>query len=165
MWDVGGHYLNVGGGMLLQRDWLIRLLAFISGSGSAYCFVAVQIAALATISSADTGRAAALFQTQNQVAGAIGVTVLVTVVTSSSPAGTTGAALIPAFHHAFLTAAAVAAIGTLIALTIHDTDAAPAMRPRETPVPHPPQPATPIGRRRGHRDARITPGRSQPSEP
>ena len=33
--------------------------------------------------------------------------VLVTVVSVSYPAGATGAALVPAFHHAFLTAAAM----------------------------------------------------------
>ena len=47
--------------------WLIRLLAFISGSGIAWCNIAVQTSSFATISSADTGRASALFNTQTRV--------------------------------------------------------------------------------------------------
>ena len=87
--------------------WVIRLLTFCNGFASGWCVIAVQTSSFATISSADTGRASALFQTQTQVAGGIGVAVLVTVVSASAPAGATGAALVPAFHHAFLTAAAM----------------------------------------------------------
>jgi EmrB/QacA subfamily drug resistance transporter len=115
--------------------WLIRLLTFLSGSASAWCFIAVQTSSFATISSADTGRASALFQAQTQTAGAVGVAVLVTVVTAFSPAGATGAALVPAFRHAFLAAAAVAVIGALIALTIRDDDAlATLSRPKRVPA-------------------------------
>ena len=86
--------------------WLIRLLTFCSGFASGFAVIAVQTSSFATISPADTGRASALFQTQTQVAGGIGVALLVTVVSAAAPAGATGAALVPAFHHAFLTAAA-----------------------------------------------------------
>ena len=56
---------------------------------------------------------------------------LVTVVAASAPAGATGAALIPAFHPALLTAASLSRLGVLIALTIRDSDAAATMRRRE----------------------------------
>ena len=111
--------------------WLIRVLTFFSGFSSGWCLIAVQSASFATISSADTGRASALFNTQNQVAGGIGVAVLVTVISAFSPVGATGAALVPAFHHAFLTAALMEAIGVPFALTIRDSDAAATMRRRE----------------------------------
>jgi EmrB/QacA subfamily drug resistance transporter len=113
--------------------WIIRLLTFCNGFGIGACGIALQSSSFATIASADTGRAAALFQTSTQVAGGIGVAVLVTVVSATAPAGATGAALIPAFHHAFLTAGAMIVIGALIALTIRDADAAVTMR-REPPV-------------------------------
>ena len=114
--------------------WLIRLLTLCNGFGIGWCGIALQSSSFATISSADTGRASALFQTSTQVAGGIGVAVLVTVVSVSVPAGAIGAALVPAFHHAFLTAAAMTVIAAGFALTIRDADAAGTMRRRE-PVP------------------------------
>jgi EmrB/QacA subfamily drug resistance transporter len=153
--QVGPRRLAVGGlcgviatwsllGLTVGVDtniWLIRLLTFLSGSASAWCFIAVQSSSFATISSADTGRASALFQTQTQVAGAVAVAVLVTVVAASSPVGATGAALVPAFHRAFLVATAVAVIGALIALTIRDADAAATMRrPAQIPASGAPPP-------------------------
>jgi hypothetical protein len=112
--------------------WLIRVLIFCSGSSIAWCGLAVQAASFSTISSADTGRAAALFNTQTQAAGGIGVATLVTVVSSvrSGVRAGSGAALVPAFHHAFLTAAGFIVAAGLVALTIRDADAAASMRRR-----------------------------------
>jgi EmrB/QacA subfamily drug resistance transporter len=114
---------------LATSTWLIRLLAFCSGSAIAWANMAVQASSFSTISSADTGRASALFQTQARVAGGVGVAVLVTVVESSSR-GLAGAALVPAFHHAFLTAAGIIVAAGLAALAIRDSDAAATMRQR-----------------------------------
>ncbi len=126
--------------------WLIRVLTFCSGAASGWCVIAVQTSSFATISSADTGRASALFQTQSRIAGGVGVAVLVTVVAASSPPGATGAALVPAFHYAFFAAAAIAAIGATVALTIRDADAAATMRPRQrVRAPAPPPAAVPPG--------------------
>jgi EmrB/QacA subfamily drug resistance transporter len=129
VWSLIG--LTVG---LDTSIWVIRVLTFSSGFTSGFAVIAFQTASFATISSADTGRASALFQTQTQVAGGFGVALLVTVVAASAPAGATGAALIPAFHHALFTAASMSAIAGVIALTIRDTDAAATMRRRE-PIP------------------------------
>jgi EmrB/QacA subfamily drug resistance transporter len=115
--------------------WIIRLLTFCNGFGIGACGIALQSSSFATISSADTGRAAALFQTSTQVAGGIGVALLVTVVSATGPARAAGAALIPAFHHAFLTAGGMIVIAALIALTIRDADAAVTMRRREPAPP------------------------------
>jgi EmrB/QacA subfamily drug resistance transporter len=111
--------------------WVIRLLTLCNGFGIGWCGIALQSSSFATISSADTGRAAALFQTSTQVAGGIGVALLVTVLSASAPAHAAGAALIPAFHQAFLTAAVMTAVAVGFALTIRDADAAGTMRRRE----------------------------------
>ena len=152
---VGPRRMAVGGlcgviavflllGLTIGLDtsiWLIRLLTFLTGSAGAWSLVAAQSSSFATISPADTGRASALFQTQTQVAGGIGVAVLVTVVAAFSPSGATGVMLVPAFRDAFLTAAAIATIAALIALTIRDADAAATMRRREQNPAAPPPPA------------------------
>jgi EmrB/QacA subfamily drug resistance transporter len=140
-WTLIG--LTVG---LDTNIWLIRVLTFCSGAASGWCVIAIQTASFATISSADTGRASALFQTQSRIAGGIGVAVLVTVVAASSPAGATGAVLVPAFHYAFFAAAGIAGIGTVVAMTIRDSDAAATMRRRPpVPAPAPPPAAVPPG--------------------
>jgi EmrB/QacA subfamily drug resistance transporter len=127
-------------GLILDTEtntWLIRLMAFCSGSGIAWCNMAVQASSYSTISSADTGRASALFNTQTRVAGGVGVAVLVTVVTAAGQ-GKTGAALVPAFHDAFLTAAALIVAAGVAAFTIRDSDAAASMLARvRRPVPVP----------------------------
>jgi EmrB/QacA subfamily drug resistance transporter len=129
---------------LATSAWVIRGLAFCSGSAIAWCVIAVQAASFSTISPADTGRASALFNTGAQAAGGIGVAVLVTVVSSSARAGAHGAALVPAFHHAFLAAAALVVAAGLIALTIRDSDAAATMRRRAlTPAAAAAEPAIP----------------------
>jgi EmrB/QacA subfamily drug resistance transporter len=135
VWSLIG--LTVG---LDTSIWVIRVLTFASGFTSGFAVIAFQTSSFATISSADTGRASALFQTQTQVAGGFGVALLVTVVAASVPAGATGAALVPAFHHALLTAASLSGIAALIALTIRDSDAAATMRRRErVPAAVPPR--------------------------
>ena len=139
VWTVIG--LTIG---LDTSAWVIRALAFSSGFASGWCVIACQTASFATISSADTGRGSALFQTQTQVAGGFGVAILVTVVAASAPAGATGAALVPAFHNAFLAAAAIAAIGVGFTLTIHDSDAAATMRRRERSPAAAEQPAAAV---------------------
>jgi hypothetical protein len=61
------------------------------------------------------------------------VATLVTVVSSvrsGAGAGSGGAALVPPFHHAFLTAAGFIVAAGLVALTIRDADAAASMRRR-----------------------------------
>jgi EmrB/QacA subfamily drug resistance transporter len=114
---------------LATSTWLIRLLAFCSGSAIAWCNMALQASSFSTISSADTGRASALFQTQARVAGGVGVAVLVTVVAASG-GSRTGGALVPAFHDAFLTAAGIIVAAGLAALAIRDSDAVASMRRR-----------------------------------
>ena len=107
--------------------WLMRILMFLTGAGMAYSFLPVQAAAFATISSSATGRASALYNAQRQLGAAFGVAILSSVLNAVGPfkAGANGTLVpnITAYHAAFLAAAALALIGSIIALTVIDKDA------------------------------------------
>jgi predicted MFS family arabinose efflux permease len=114
--------------------WVVRLQMFLVGAGMAFVFLPLQAASFATISSADTGRASALFSTQAQLAAAFGVAVLASVLAAGSTSvdaqTVPSAAQLDAFRLAFAVAAGFAALGALAALGIHDQDAASTMRLR-----------------------------------
>jgi EmrB/QacA subfamily drug resistance transporter len=112
--------------------WTIRLLMFATGAAMAYVLLPQQAATFATISSADTGRASAIYNTQRQTAAALGVALLATVLTSAS-----GNAASPGagdFHLVFLACAALAAFGAAVAWTIRDSDAASTMAHAEPAI-------------------------------
>ena len=52
-------------------EWTIRGLMFATGAGMAFVIMPQQAATFATISSADTGRASAIYNTQRQTAAAL----------------------------------------------------------------------------------------------
>jgi predicted MFS family arabinose efflux permease len=150
---VGPRRMVVGGaatvatimclyGIILEAHtdlWVIRALTFCSGFAIAWCNLPMRVSAFSSISSADTGRASALFTTQARVAGGVGVALLVTVLAASG-SHATGGTSVPAFHHAFLTAAGLIVATGLVALRIRDSDAAASMSSRKrtsppTPVP------------------------------
>jgi EmrB/QacA subfamily drug resistance transporter len=116
--------------------WLMRVLMFLTGAGMAYAFLPVQTAAFATISSASTGRASALYNAQRQVGSALGVAVLGGILSAVGPTrlSASGAVLpnLAAYHAAFLAAAVLALVAAGIALAVSDRDAAPTMRPRQS---------------------------------
>ena len=99
--------------------WIVRLLMFGTGAGMAYVFLPVGVAAFATITSADTGRASVLFNAQNQLGGASGVALVsgILAAVGVSAAAGVGAAQpqLTAYYAAFVAAAALALIGALIA--------------------------------------------------
>jgi EmrB/QacA subfamily drug resistance transporter len=121
--------------------WWIGLLMFTRGIGSAFSFVPLQAATFATIRTQDTGRASALYNTQRQVAAALGTALFATtlisrtnhrvaaVAPSAGQAAVTHARLL-GFHDAFLVATIMAGLAALAALLIHDEDAAETMRRR-----------------------------------
>jgi EmrB/QacA subfamily drug resistance transporter len=134
--------------------WWIRGLVFLRGMCMAFAFIPLQAATYATITPADTGRASALYSTTRQVAGAIGVAVLATVlltattnqlagVAAGDVAGATEAQ-VRAFHIAFVAAALIASIGIVAAAFVRDTDAAATMvrrRPAARPAAGTAEPA------------------------
>ncbi len=115
--------------------WLVRALMFFGGVGNSGTFLSMQTSMFTNISSADTGHASAIYNTQRQSSIALNIAILTTIV-----AGVGGDGL-AAFHAAYLAGAGLAAVGAVCAWTLISTDAArPTMVParrgsRATPVP------------------------------
>jgi EmrB/QacA subfamily drug resistance transporter len=136
---VGGLLVVAGMMILMARVtagtdlWLVRLIMLGFGVGMSCVFVPAQAASFATIAPARTGRASSVFNAGKQLGGALGVALLSTVLAAVGPthevAGHRTADL-AAFHDGFLAAAAVAVLGAVVALTVHDADAAATMVPR-----------------------------------
>jgi hypothetical protein len=122
--------------------WWMRLLMFTLGVGMAQVFVPAQAAAFATISPEATGRASTMFNVGRQLGSAAGVAVLTTAVVAVGATRTVAGRVTPdltAYHVAFLVAAGVAAVAAVVALTIHDADAASTIirRGGQKPEPEP----------------------------
>ncbi len=127
-----GGLLGVTGAILClatihlgTSQWWIRLFMFLVGAGMAYQILPLQAASFSEISSADTGRASSLFNTQRQIAGTLGVSVLATVIAASLSIhpGAAPHIVVDAYRHAFMAAAVLAAAAAGIALQVHDEDA------------------------------------------
>jgi EmrB/QacA subfamily drug resistance transporter len=108
--------------------WWMRMLMFCLGYSISHVMVSMQAAAFSTIPPMSTGRASTLFNANRQLGGAIGVSILSTVISAVGPrhrvAGRTVADL-TAYHAAFLTSAAIALAGAAVALVVvKDVDAA-----------------------------------------
>jgi EmrB/QacA subfamily drug resistance transporter len=93
------------------------------GVGLGFSFVPISIAALAGVRPAEAGLASGLFNTSQQIGGALGIALLSTIATSRTSdavaAGTAlPAALVHGFTGAFLVGIGIAAIGILAALTL-----------------------------------------------
>jgi EmrB/QacA subfamily drug resistance transporter len=117
---IGGAGLTAYLALFLLVDastnlWFVRGLMFFGGLGNCGIFLAIQTSMFTHISSADTGHAAAIYNTQRQSSIAINIALLTTIV-----AGADGTPL-AAFHDAYLAAAILAALGTVLAWTLIDT--------------------------------------------
>jgi EmrB/QacA subfamily drug resistance transporter len=108
--------------------WIVRLLMFGTGAGMAYVFLPVGVAAFATITSADTGRASVLFNAQNQLGGASGVALVSGILAAVGAGGATGRSQFAGYYASFAVAAALALVGALIAFTLRDQEAAASMQ-------------------------------------
>jgi MFS family permease len=116
--------------------WWIRGIMFLRGICMAFSFVPLQASTYSNITSADTGRASAIFSTQRQVAAALGVATLATIWisrTNTLTAGLTDPAAIASarmsgFHAAFFVAMLLLVAAAFTALFfIRDEDAAASM--------------------------------------
>jgi EmrB/QacA subfamily drug resistance transporter len=108
--SVGGSYVS---------DLLPGFL--IIGAGLGFSFVPISIAALAGVGSSEAGLASGLFNTSQQIGGALGIAALSTVATTTtSDEVATGTALPNAltagFESAFIWGAIVAGLGILVAV-------------------------------------------------
>ena len=112
--------------------WLFRIVMFFVGLGWAYVVISLNAGVFAQVSGRDTGRATALYNAQRQLASAVGVATLSTIVgTQSTAAGLAGNVTV--FRIAFFAAAGFTFVGALIALAISDKDAASTMRRKPAP--------------------------------
>ncbi len=137
--------------------WWPRAMLFVMGLGMSGMFIPVQTAAFANTSHTDMGAASTLLNTQQQLGGAIGVAILSTVFLTIGPvifgAGGPPHPNFTAYEVAFGVGAAFAFVGAIVALFIHDADAASTItRWRGTPNPEPavgeatePDVSTPVG--------------------
>jgi EmrB/QacA subfamily drug resistance transporter len=107
--------------------WVFRVVMFFVGVGWAYVVISMNAGVFAQISARDTGRATALYNAQRQLAAALGVATLSTIIgTQSGTASLAGNVTV--FRIAFFAVAGFTLVGAIIALAIRDQDAASTMR-------------------------------------
>ncbi len=133
MCGIGGICLTAYLALFLLVDastslWLVRGLMFFGGVGNSGTFLATQTAMFTHISPADTGHASAIYNTTRQSSIAINIAIVTTIV-----AGAGGT--LAAFHDAYLAAAILAAIGTILAWALIDTRQARSTMTRSGPDP------------------------------
>jgi MFS family permease len=124
--SVGGSYL---------ADLLPGFL--LTGLGIGFSFVPISIAALAGIQPAEAGLASGLFNTSQQIGGALGIAALSTIASAQTDSAVAAGAALPValvdgFTAAFVAGVAVAALGILAALTLirrDELEVAPALEP------------------------------------
>src|SRR5215207_1309416 len=110
--SVGGSYA----GDLLPGFMLI-------GAGLGFSFVPISIAALAGVRASEAGLASGLFNTSQQVGGALGIAALSAIATSKTSSGVSSGTPLPkaltdGFEAAFIWGAAVAAVGIVVSLVL-----------------------------------------------
>jgi EmrB/QacA subfamily drug resistance transporter len=110
--SVGGSY---------ARDLLPGFLIIAAGLG--FSFVPISIAALAGVQSSEAGLASGLFNTSQQIGGALGIAALSTIATTKTSDGVAAGTPVPkaltdGFEAAFIWGAIVAAIGIVVALVL-----------------------------------------------
>jgi len=128
--------------------WWMRLLMFTMGLAMSQVFISSQAASFATVSHAETAQASSLFNSQRQLGSAVGVAILTTVLALVGTEHVVGGHPVPdlaGYHAAFLTAAGLALVGSLLALTVRDEDAAATMVGRRSRPARPPA-GEPVGR-------------------
>jgi EmrB/QacA subfamily drug resistance transporter len=96
--------------------WLIRTIMYARGLAFGLALLPLQTATFATISSRDTGRASALFNSVRQVAASFGVAALATVLVARGE-------VMLGFHTAFAAGAVLGALAVAAGLLIRDEDA------------------------------------------
>ena len=133
---VGGLVAMAGVLVVISRVeldtslWTVRLLMFALGGCYAFMVLPLQASSFATISRADTGRASALYNTQRQVASALGVAIMATALSvflDSVGAVSFVAGEVDAYQKSFLVAAGIALVGAVVASRVRDSDAAATM--------------------------------------
>ena len=132
------YFTQVSVGGTYARDLLPGFLIIAAGLG--FSFVPISIAALAGVQSSEAGLASGLFNTSQQIGGALGIAALSTIATTKTSDGVAAGTPVPkaltdGFEAAFIWGAIVAAIGIVVALVLvrrEDLE-----QPAEEEVPEP----------------------------
>jgi EmrB/QacA subfamily drug resistance transporter len=118
------------------NEWLIRLLMYCLGASYSFMLISLQASSFAGISHADTARASALYNTQRQVASALGVAILASALAAFLPDGAaSGAQTFAAYHKVFLVGAVIAGVGAFATRLVPDADARATMVRRVSAAP------------------------------
>ena len=115
--QVGGHYPGIIGGLLPMSI------------GMGATFVSLTLVATTNVDAADAGLASGIFNTSQQIGGALGLAVLSSIASSRTSdflAGVAGTpsfldkqeAMVAGFQTAFIVAAALVAVGTVLAAVL-----------------------------------------------
>jgi EmrB/QacA subfamily drug resistance transporter len=110
--------------VLVDQDtelWLIRGLLFARGLALGLALLPLQTTTFATITSADTGRASALFNTARQFAASLGVAILATLLITHDPVS--AGVQLRGFHDAFVAGTVLSVLSVAAGLLIRDKDA------------------------------------------
>jgi EmrB/QacA subfamily drug resistance transporter len=110
--SVGGSYV----GDLLPGFLLIAV-------GLGFSFVPISIAALAGVQESEAGLASGLFNTSQQIGGALGIAALSAIATSTTENGVASGTALPValtngFENAFIWGGIIAAVGILVGLVL-----------------------------------------------
>jgi EmrB/QacA subfamily drug resistance transporter len=132
------YFTQVSVGGTYAGDLLPGFLIIAAGLG--FSFVPISIAALAGVQSSEAGLASGLFNTSQQIGGALGIAALSTIATTKTSDGVAAGTPVPkaltdGFEAAFIWGAVVAAIGIVVALVLvrrEDLE-----QPAEEEVPEP----------------------------
>jgi EmrB/QacA subfamily drug resistance transporter len=128
--SVGGSYF----GDLLPGFLLIAV-------GLGFSFVPISIAALAGVRPSEAGLASGLFNTSQQIGGALGIAALSTIATTKTEDGVAAGTPLPqaltdGFESAFIWGAIVAALGIVVALVlVRSSDLEAPVEAEEAPEP------------------------------
>lgn len=115
--------------------WALAAMGFARGLAMGFVFIAIQTSVYATVSIADTARAASVFNTQRQVAYALGAALGATVLTGGLQGLSESAPLVdqlPPYQWAFLAVGVVMLPAVLTARWIRDDDVAATRAPITT---------------------------------
>jgi MFS family permease len=127
--SVGGSYAG---------DLLPGFLVIAAGLG--FSFVPISIAALAGVKPSEAGLASGLFNTSQQIGGALGIAALSAIATSTTSDAVSSGTAVPnaltnGFEAAFIWGAAVAAVGIVVSLVLIRSDELETPVEEEAPEP------------------------------
>lgn len=110
--------------------WVVGMIMFVIGLGMAGLFLPNQAASMATIPREKLGGASMVFSVQRQIASALGVAILSTVLSVIGVTRMSGEPNLGAWQAAFMVAAGMMFIGSCMGWLVPDEDAAETMQRR-----------------------------------